>query len=160
MSNSPTRRHFVKTLALGAAALAPTPRSHGGTVAANERLGIGVTQFHRLELFDDLFVTGPGQHHMGIRVVHLGQDHHVAGADALKNLAIVRRQRDAALRVHLVGRTACEELQHFPTPPHRLTLVASGWNRVRNEKGRTGLLPISPPPVPQSGSTLPCVWIC
>ncbi len=42
MSKAPTRRHFVKTLALGAAALAPTARSHAGTVAANERLGIGL----------------------------------------------------------------------------------------------------------------------
>ena len=29
----------------------------------------------------------------------------------------------------------------------------------RNVKGRTGLLPYSPPPVPQSGSTLPIVWL-
>jgi predicted dehydrogenase len=38
----PTRRDFVKTLAIGAAALAPAARSHARTVAANERLGIGM----------------------------------------------------------------------------------------------------------------------
>jgi predicted dehydrogenase len=42
MTVSPTRRDFVKTLALGAAALAPAAKGAAASVSPNERLGIGM----------------------------------------------------------------------------------------------------------------------
>jgi predicted dehydrogenase len=47
-SRSPTRRDFVKTLALGAAALAPAAKSHARTAGANDRIGVGMIGVGRM----------------------------------------------------------------------------------------------------------------
>ncbi len=48
MTASPNRRDFVKTLALGAAALAPAAKSYARTVGANDRIGIGMIGLGRM----------------------------------------------------------------------------------------------------------------
>jgi predicted dehydrogenase len=47
-TQSSSRRDFVKTLAVGAAALAPGAKSYARTVGANERLGIGMIGMGRM----------------------------------------------------------------------------------------------------------------
>lgn len=44
----PTRRDFVKTMALGAAALAPTAKSYARVVGANDRIGVGMIGVGRM----------------------------------------------------------------------------------------------------------------
>jgi predicted dehydrogenase len=48
MTTSANRRDFVKTLALGAAALVPTAKSYARTVGANDRIGIGMIGLGRM----------------------------------------------------------------------------------------------------------------
>jgi predicted dehydrogenase len=48
MTKAPTRRDFVKTLALGAAALAPAAKSHARTAGANDRIGVGMIGVGRM----------------------------------------------------------------------------------------------------------------